>query len=479
MIIKNIKLLIILLVVIFLIVGCANKNKSLYTYTPKHSIEDGYSAIKNIKLFQAAYRGDLNVFIEMLNSGADSNQLVSQCDFKPNIRECDKNYASFDRYAESNKKTIIDVIFDRNPIKHKIEKENSQLNINMLKQVSSKLTPNTIRHYYLNNRTVWGSDFWSEEFTQKHQLLLSRYSELNGWSEQQYINLGRLYNYRALPFETNQSQELKERALNFLQLYIDKVTAENGLKYEDELLINAIKYPDPDMKYDAGSYIHFMTIKNTNTTVSNYKDIFNQEKQKFLAMKEQKEKENKNQLILDYNNLLKNKKIHINNVYSVNEVDKIKKSQNENYYFNIGNNIINKINNKLRFTNTYNSTGMILASVTTSSLEEFTNKVLSQVTTQLILNGHRKLNTFEEIQDTELDDNSLVIVEVNSFNKKLQKKCTNSNLDRIFQSDENSILNYPNANCYKQYILDNSRIKKFIIINDVKSIVTNIIEIDE
>jgi hypothetical protein len=348
----------------------------------------------------------------------------------------------------------------------------------MLEQVSSKLALNTIRHYYLNNTTVAGSDFWSEEFIQKHQLLLSRYNELNGWNEQQYINLGRLYNYRALPFETNQSQELKKRALNFLQLYIDKVTTESGRKYEDELLINAIKYPDPDMKHDAGSYIHFMTIKNKNTTVSNYKDIFDQEKQKFLVVKKQKEKEQKDQLILDYNNLLKNKKIHINNIYSANEADQIKKSENGNYYFNIGNNIVNKENNKLQFTNIYNSTGMILASDTISSLEEFTNKVLSQVTTQLILNGHRKLNTFEEIEDTKLDDSSEVIVEVKSFDKRLQKKCTNSNLDRIFQSDENSIHKYLNANCYKQYILDNSQIKKFIIINDVKSIVANIIEID-
>jgi len=318
--------------------------------------------------------------------------------------------------------------------------------------------------------------FWTKEFVQKHQLLLSKYSELNGWNEHPYMNLEKFYNYDTLPFRGNNSDGVKKRALDFLQLYVDKVISKDGQKYEYELLKNALQYPD--MEYYVGGYVHFMTIKNKDTNITNYINIFNQEKEKFLAIKLQKQKEKKDLLILDYTNLLKNNKIFINNIYSFNQIDQIEKSENGKYYFKISHNFIRKENNTLQFLNIYNSTGMIITAMTTSRLEEFTNKVLSQVTTQLIINGYKRLSNLAPGLDAELNDNDVVVVEIDSFNKKLQKNCTHSDLDRMFQSDEKNILNYRNAKCYKNYVLDNSKIQKIIIINPNEQVVTDIMEVD-
>lgn len=482
MCIKKIKIIAGVLMALVFTSGCMSKYGNVkYNYISRYDISNSYSNSKDTKLFQAAYRGDLEVLVKMLNSGANTNQLVSRCDFKQGVRECDKNYSFLGRNSTNlDKKTIIDAIFDLNPINYKAKKENLQLNIAMLEKVLPELKLETIRHYYLNNNVSSGSDFWTEEFVQKHQLLLSKYDELNGWSKYPYIKLERLYNYNALPFTGNSypdySDEVKKKALDFLKLYVDKVISKDGGKYEDELLKNAIKYAD--MEYHVGGYVHFMTIKNHDTTVANYKKIFDQEKEKFLIIKNQKEVDQKNILIKNYNDLLQNKQININNIYSVSQIDQIRISDNGKYYFRVSENFIKKEKNKLKFSNIYNSTGMIIAGTTTSKLEEFTNKVLSQVTTQLIVDGYRKLNSLKEGLDVEVDDNTVVVIEIDKFNKKLQKSCTHSNLDRIFQSDEKNILNYRNAECYKNYVLDNSKIHKIIIINPSKQIITNIVEFD-
>lgn len=464
---RIIKLLISLFLVIFLITSCANKNR--YLYTAKYNIENSYSDQINIKLFQSAYRGDLDVFTEMLNSGANVNQLVSECDFKSNISGCEKHM----NVELGKSTTIISAIFDFNSIKY----ENPQLTFRMLEQILTKLSTETIRNYYLSGSVSLGSDKILNKEIQKNKILLSTYEKLGGWNEQNYLDLRQIYVYSPLKDYnySGSSLESKEKALELLKLYADKVINEKGIKYEDELLNYAIKDA-----YDTNSnnYIHFMTVKNKDTTISNYKDIFNKEKEKFLSIKNQKELEQRNQLIKDFNQLLKNKKIYINNIYNIDQINEIKKSENDKYYFKISNNFINKLNNKLRFTNIYSSTGMIITGITTSKLEEFTNKTLSQVSTQLIVKGNNNLTKLkEECILSKFDDNSIVIIEIDRFNKKLLKNCNDANFDRIFEINEKEILNYLNANCYKYYFLDDASIKKVIILNENKSVITDIIEI--
>lgn len=464
------KLLIGLFLVIFLITNCTNKN--IYLYTAKYNIENSYSEQKNIKLFQAAFRGDLDIFTEMLNSGADVNQLVSQCDFKSNISDCEKQ-----TNIRLRELTIIDAIFDVNSIKHEKINENSQLTFKMLEQILTKLTTETIRNYYLSGSVSLGSDKTLNKEIQKNKILLSTYEKLAGWNEENYLDLRQLYIYSPLKDYnySDSSLESKEKALELLKLYADKVINEKKVKYEDELLNYAIKNP---YNTNSDNYIHFMTVKNKDTTISNYKDIFNKEKEKFLSIKNLKEFEQRNQLIKDYNHLLMNKNIYINNIYNIGKINEIKKSENNKYYFKISNNFINKLNNKLQFTNIYSSTGMIITGITTSKLEEFTNKTLSQVSTQLIVKGNSNLTKLkEEGIVSEFDANSIVIIEIDRFNKKLLKNCNDANFNRIFEINEKEILNYLNAKCYKYYFLDDANIKKVIISNENQSVITDIIEI--
>lgn len=463
---RIIKLLIGLFFVVFSIASCASKNR--YLYTAKYNIENSYSEQKDIKLFQSAYRGDLDVFTEMLNSGANVNQLVSECDFKSNISNCEKRM----NVELKKSTTIISAIFDFNSIKY----DNPQLTFRMLEQVLAKLSTETIRNYYLSGRVSLGSDKILKEEIEKNKILLSTYEKLGGWNEQNFLDLRMIYTYNALTGNITPapSLESREKALEFLKLYADKVVNEKGIKYEDELLNYAIKYADDT---NSNNYIRFMTVKNKDTTINNYKDIFNKEKEKFLSIKNQKESEQRNQSIKDYNQLLKNKKIYINNINEIEQVNVIQKSGNDKYYFKISNNFIKKLNNRLVFNNIYKSTGMIITDITTSALEEFTQKHLNKVTTQIIVKGHNDLTKLRDGINAEFDNNSVIIIEVDGFNKELKKSCNNETFDRIFATNEKEILNYSNANCYKYYFLNDASIKKVIISNENKSVITDIIEI--